>query len=565
MLQHLRIQNLALLESVSLEFEGGFTAVTGETGAGKSVLLGALALLAGGRADRSVVRHGAEACELEAVLWFPEPGAIDAVLEAQGLPRCEDGVLVLRRTIPRAKAPRVQVNGALATVQALQVLGERWIDFHGPGEPRLLLRPEGQLELLDSYGALGEAAQRYGGAYAAWRTAQRALAELTGAVRMSPEELEFAKSRLAQFERVDLTAEGVEALERDHRRAQRSQEILEAVGALVAGFAGERGVPGKLGPLVRQARHLATLDPAAAEVSARVEALAVEAADVAQELAGLSETLAWDASATAALEERMSTWLELQRRHGAGLEAVVAARDTLKRRLAEQGDVEERRAGLEAAVAAAEAAAREEAARLGAERRAAAARLEAEVRPVLGGLGFKRAEFAIRFEEGGALQAHGNAWPEFHFSPNPGSPMQPLARIASSGELARVMLALKAVLARVDATPVLVFDEVDANVGGEVGRVVGARLAEVAAGHQVFCITHLPQVAALAQQHLVVEKTAEADRTTVSLRAIQGDRAARVEELARMLGDRGAASARAHAEELLAPATEQARGPASGG
>src|ERR1700679_3729300 len=205
MLQSLRIQNLALLESVSVDFEPGFAAVTGETGAGKSILIGALSLLAGERADKAVIRQGAAACEVEASLHFKDPRRIDALLAELDLPACEDGLLVLKRSVPRERAPKITVNGGLATLAALQRIGEVWIDFHGPSEPRRLLKDSCQLELLDLYGRAGPALEEYGAHYRAWCELQAESERLASETRLSPDELAFTEGQLAKLDRLELT------------------------------------------------------------------------------------------------------------------------------------------------------------------------------------------------------------------------------------------------------------------------------------------------------------------------------------------------------------------------
>jgi DNA repair protein RecN (Recombination protein N) len=552
MLQSLRIRNLALLDSVELEFEAGFTAVTGETGAGKSILLGALSLLAGERADKSAIRQGAETCEVEAALFFKDPALIDAILVELELPVCEDGQLLLRRSLSREKAPRITVNGSLATLSALQKLGEQWIDFHGPGEPRRLLRESCQLDLLDLYGRAAGALAGYSEAYENWRTLIAEREQLAGESALSPDQLDYLRTQLAAFDAVDLTEEGIELLERDFGRLDRAQELSGIAGALGEGLAGEDGIQRRVGELLRLARQLEALDPASRALAERLSSSAIELNDLGAEFQSLAESLEFDSETAAALTARMDAWLELQRRHGKDLNAVVAAREAMTSQLARQGDLAGSLARLDAKIASARQRLAEEARALRTLREKAGRDLSRVASRGIGELGFRKADFQIRIvalEEPGPT---GDCRCEFHFSPNSGEPALPLNRIASSGELARVMLALKTVLADLDGIPVLVFDEVDANVGGEIGTVVGARLAAIGKGHQVLCVTHLPQVAAQAAHHLVVTKDQKKDRTIVSIDPIATDRKARVSELARMLGDRSAKSAIAHAEELLA-------------
>lgn len=551
MLQSLRIKNLALLEEVSLDFESGFTVVTGETGAGKSILLGALSLLAGERADKTLIRQGAAACEVEASLHFSAPERIDALLTELELPPCEDGVLLLKRSLPREKAPRITVNGSLATLAALQRLGERWIDFHGPSEPRRLLKESCQLDLLDLFARADAACTAYREKYDAWRAAQAERDQVARETRLSADQIQFLENQLARLDALELTEEAIEALERDAQRQARAQELIELASAIEAGLTGEDGATSRVSGLVREARHLENLDPASKALADRLAAASIELADLGQEFAALSGQFNFDPEEAESLQTRMNTWLEARRRHGGDVRAVIAARDDMRRRLEVQGDIEGTLLKLEKTIAEAHRAALKEARVLRTIREKAARELAKIAAASIAQLGFKKADFQIRLTTLPELAATGDCGIEFLFSPNVGEAPLPLSRIASSGELARVMLALKTVLADLDAVPVLVFDEVDANVGGEIGRVVGEKMAGIAGGHQVLCITHLPQVAAQGSRHLVVEKDQSKDRAVVTISAIHGNRAERVGELARMLGDRNAKSARAHAEELL--------------
>jgi DNA repair protein RecN (Recombination protein N) len=551
MLQSLRIRNLALLESVELEFESGFTAVTGETGAGKSILLGALSLLAGARADKTIIRQGAPACEVEAALFFADTRKLDAALERLNLPPCDDGVLILKRSLPREKAPRISVNGSLATLTALQELGEQWIDFHGPGEPRRLLKEGCQRELLDLFAQNEVALEKYRTLYRAWRGLADERERLRTADKLSPDQIDFLKVQLAKIDALDLSEESIAALERDFARQQSAQEIASLAGGLSGGLSGDDGLLGRLAALLREARQLESFDASSKPLADRLQSVSVELGDLDAEFAALASSVNFDAEQAEALQEKMNAWLELKRKYGAKVEAVATAREEMRRRLELQSDVEGSLAKLDQQIAAAEKSARKAAAELRATREKAAASLEKSASKVIAQLGFKKADFRVRVVLLPELGPQGDCGVEFLFSPNVGEAPLPLNRIASSGELARVMLALKTVLAQIDDVPLLVFDEVDANVGGEIGRIVGEKMADIAERHQVLCVTHLPQVAAQGANHLVVTKDQSGDRAAVQIEPIHGQRKQRIAELARMLGDRTAKSALAHAEELL--------------
>ena len=551
MLQSLRIRNLALLEEVELDFETGFTAVTGETGAGKSILLGALSLLAGARADKTIIRQGAPATEVEAALFFTDSRKIDAALTALDLPPCDDGVLILKRSLPRDKAPRISVNGSMATLAGLQALGEYWIDFHGPGEPRRLLKEGCQRELLDLFAKNTAELQKYGLHYQAWHELVDERTRLAGAEKLSVEQIDFLRAQLAKLDGLELTEEALTALERDFSRQQSAQEITQLAAGLSQGLSGEDGVLGSLAALLRQARQLESLDAASKPLAERLLACSVELGDLEAEFSTLAQSLNFDPEQAEALQERMNSWLEVKRKHGTKLELVVAAREEMRRKLEMQGDIEGMLAKLEKQIAEAHTLAKKFAHELRATREKAALQLAKAAGKVMAQLGFKKADFRVHLVALSELGPQGDVGVEFLFSPNVGEAPLALHRIASSGELARVMLALKAVLAEIDDVPLLVFDEVDANVGGEIGRIVGEKMANIAERHQVLCVTHLPQVAAQAQNHFVVTKDQSGERAAVTIEAIHDDRKIRVSELARMLGDRNAKSAMAHAEELL--------------
>ena len=551
MLQTLRIRNLALLEEVALEFESGFTVVTGETGAGKSILLGALALLAGERADKTLIRQGAAACEVEAALYFKDSRRIDALLAELDLPACEDGLLLLKRSLPREKAPRLSVNGGLATLAALQRLGESWIDFHGPSEPRRLLKESCQLELLDLFARTEKELAAYHTAYRAWRELIAERDRLANETRLAPDQIAFVEAQLAKLDALELSDEAIADLERDFSRLSRAQELTQLCGGLENGLAGDDGVTTRLGALLREAHQLEQLDPASRPIAERLHAASIELNDLAEELRALGGQFNFDPEQAEQLTQNMSAWLDAKRRHGPDVTSVARARDELRRRLEIQGDLEGALAKLEGKITASHATAATAARALRTLREKGAKELAKVGAASIARLGFKKAEFQVRVVALPDLGPEGDCGVEFLFSPNVGEAPLPLARIASSGELARVMLALKTVLADLDGVPVLVFDEVDANVGGEIGRVVGEQMAEIARGHQVLCVTHLPQVAGLGDSHLLVEKDQTGDRAVVTIKPIHGQKSDRVGELARMLGDRNAKSARQHAEELL--------------
>ena len=551
MLQFLKIRNLALMDAVELEFESGFNVVTGETGAGKSVLLGALAILAGNRVAKTAIRKGADTCEIEAVIALDDPARVNAALDALALPRCEDGQLILRRAIHVSKPGRISVNGSLATLAQLAALGETWIDFHGPGEPQKLFHEHHQLEILDLFAGNAAARADFVARFREWKKALAEIEEIRSQEKMSPDEIAFAQSQLDAMNRLELSDEAIAQLEGDFAKISHAQELESLLGGIDSAL-GDDGLAAAFPQILRLSGEISEIVPAAGTLAQRANSLAIEAEDLRAEYAALRGEIDVDPETAVEISERMNAWLELRRKYGPDAASVRAKRDALALRIERQSDV----AGtLERAIAAAaerEKDLRSRAGTLHAARLAAAKKLAAGTRKILIDLGFKKADFEIRLTETPALSETGASACSFLFSPNAGQDLLPLNKIASAGETARVMLALKAMLADVDATPVLVFDEADSNVGGEIAVHVAHKLAEVARAHQVFCITHLPQVAALGDHHFRVTKTQTDSATTVAIECLDGDARSREDELARMLGDRNSPAARAHARELLA-------------
>jgi DNA repair protein RecN (Recombination protein N) len=549
MIRRLQIRDLALMDRTSLELGAGFTVVTGETGAGKSVLLGALSLLAGNRAAKTIVRKGAEECSVEAELETDGDKRFDEVLKTLDLPACDDGLLILKRSVHATKAGRISINGGSATLTQLQQLGELWIDFHGPGEPQKLMRAETQLEMLDLHAGLAAPLAAYRTGWRLRNELLREAAEAATAERLSEDEAAFLRSQLEKLDSLDLSEEAIAKLERDHARSSRAQELAALLGQLESGL-GSDGLGEVLPKLLKAGDDVARIDEEASALRDRLNSLAAEAEDIRADFARLGRGLSSDDESAAELDGKMNLWLEFRRKYGPGADAVREKREALRRRLASQGDVEARVAKLKAEAAKVEKDLRKQADVLRASRAKAADKLAAAARKMLGSLGFKKADLRIEVATA-ELGPHGADAVRFLFCPNAGQDLLPLDQIASSGEAARVMLALKTVLAAVDRTPVLVFDEVDANVGGEIGAQVGRELAALGKGHQVFCVTHLPQVAALGHTHLVVTKTQDDKSTTVEIAPVHGKRKDRESELARMLGDRASKVALSHARELL--------------
>lgn len=549
MLEALRIRNFAVLEDVVWEPGRGMNAVTGETGAGKSILIDALLLLLGERADKGAIRAGAEQAVVEAVFEFG-PGR-DGVLEELGLEASGEGKLFLKRAVS-VTGSKQWVNGSPATLQCLRRLGEELVDFHGPHDHQSLLKVEAQRAALDGFAGL-EITERLGvyrEVYRSWREAEMELAGLKeGGVGHGAARVEFLDHQIGEIEAARLRVGEEEEVEAAYRAAAGARRILE-IGSGLRGLL-EEGPGDVLGQLAQVQRGLgewARLDCRAGALAELNEGAIAQVKELVAAIEEQVERVELDQERLGELEARLHLFEELKRKYGPTLAAVLEKLDTMREERERLVSREGRVVTLEREVVARREAVMAEGKKVSAVRRGAAPGLGEAIAAQLRELGFRKAGFEVRVETGGEPGPEGLDRVEFFFAPNPGEAVKPLRAIASSGEMARVMLAVKTVLAAGDRVPVLIFDEVDANVGGETAVVVGKKLRGLGAGHQVFCITHLPQVAAAAHCHYRVEKEVKGGRTFAVVERVEGE--ARVDELARMLGGKREAG-RKLARELV--------------
>jgi len=545
-LRELTVEHLAVVERVRLELAPGFTVLTGETGAGKSLVVDAVALVLGARASADQVRSGAGAARIEAV--FDAPAMADEEPLADVVAAGE-GTVIVRREVGADGRSSVRVNDRAVTVGGLASLGARLGEIHGQHDQQRLLEPARQLALLDGFAAHAPLLDAAGEAFRAWRATVAAAQELL----VDPREL-ARRVELLRHQVDEITAaaprDGEDAeLEAGLRAAAHAETIARAAADTVAALRDEAGAGDALGVAERSLRAAAAHDDRFAVLADRASALAAEAAELARDVADAAEGVDLDPASRAAAEERLALLYDLRRKYGESIEAVIAfgeAAATELERLEDQAGERER---LAAERERRRAALDEAAARLTASRTAAAARLAEAVNAELPPLGLPAGAFGVELE---AVEAGptGADRVTFTFAPNPGEPARPLGRIASGGEASRLSLAIKVVLAGADETPLLVFDEVDAGVGGRNASALGERLRALSRFHQVLCVTHLPQVAAHADAHLVIGKRVEGGRTLTDARRLGADE--RAAELAAMLAGEGAGDeAHAAAEALL--------------
>jgi DNA repair protein RecN (Recombination protein N) len=564
MLTTLRIKNLALVADLTLELQPGLNVITGETGAGKSILIGAMNLVLGERADRMLIRSGAESCSVEAVFdvrWLKAPLA--AFLDENGLEPCEDGQLVLKRAFTSTGTNKQFVNGSPTTLQTLGAIGEWLVDIHGPHDHQSLLHAGRQLAILDAFGGLQSMRDTFAELVRRRGALEAEKAALIVDERTYAQQLDLLRFQVREITDARLHPDEEAQLEQDYQRASNASRLLELSQAAL-NLLGEEdnSLQSQAASLGRTLQELQRLDAGAASLTALHEQAVTALGELQTELFRYTDRVELDPARLRELEERLNLVHSLKRKYGATLGKVIAFGDESARRLQslEQRDEELNR--LNAALAKLDAEILRAGQELSAQRRKLIPQLSKAVVKQLAALGFQQSKFDVAIttlsdptlhgtrntEHASRLAPHGLDTIEFQFAPNPGEPPRPLRAVASSGEMARVMLALKTVLAAVDEIPVLVFDEVDANVGGETANAVGEKMLQIAKRRQVLCITHLAPVAAHSDAHYVVSKQMKAGRTITEI-ALLG-KTERVTELARMLGGQSAA-ARQHAEALL--------------
>ncbi len=547
MLTLLKIRNLALVDELAWELGPGLISVTGETGAGKSVIVGALKLVLGERAEKSLIRTGEETCSVEAVFELKDPSEINAVLEDGGLARCDDTQLIIRRVIGQT-ANRQFINDSPVTLALLKRLGENLVDLHGPHDHQSLLSVERQLAMLDAYAGADPAVTNYRESYRSWRTKAAELEEIRHAENASEQELDLLRYQLQEIDAAQLKPEDETDLEDRWRRASNASRLVEAAASAMAALNGDDGILERLSEVQRLVRDLERLDPSIRDRTASLETAYLELQDLEGNLADYSDELDINPAEAASLEERVNLLESLKRKYGPSLTDVLARRDAAAARLDTIENRGEKLETLERELASCRTTLDASGKSLSTLRRKAAPKLAKEISTQLKDLGFKQSIFEAPLKPLADPSPQGLESIEFQFGPNPGEPLLPLRQIASSGEISRVMLAVKSALADQDATPLMVFDEIDANVGGEVARAVGRKMAALGTRHQVVAITHFPQVAATAAHHFVVEKEVTAGRTRSRLFPVSGE--TRIQELVRMLGG-GGEQARAMAASLL--------------
>jgi DNA repair protein RecN (Recombination protein N) len=550
MLLELRIQNFAVIESLAIHCEAGLNALTGETGAGKSIIVGALGLLLGERASSDNIRTGAQKAVVEGVFDIAHNKNVIVMLAEQGI-EADEGLLILRREVSVEGRSRAWVNGAASTATFVGQLGRALVDLHGQHEGQTLMRPEEQRAILDEYAGATELAEELAAAYARVRTLQTDLADLERRRRDAEQRADYLRFQVNEIETARLKLGEEDELTSESVRLEHSEELAQlAVTLSEALYAGDDSLSTRLGEVRRVLDHLVRIDQSQGDARELLDSAYYAIEELGRRFGDYAETVEYDPARLEAVRARLDLLYRLRSKYGPAIADVIETAHRAQEELALVDGADLRRKEVEDALATAQQTLTHAASQLTKLRKKSAVQLQKEVTAVLPELGMPSGKFEVALDAYENATAHGNESVEFRVALNAGFQPRSLARVASGGELSRVMLALKTILARVDRVPTLIFDEVDAGIGGRVATQVAVKLRDVAQHHQVFVITHLPQLAARAAHHLLVEKV-EREGTTLA-RVSELNREERVRELARMLGgDPESMVSLEHAREML--------------
>ncbi len=550
MLELLRIRNFALIDAIEVEFDPGLNVLTGETGAGKSIIVEALNLVLGARASAEVVRAGAARAEVDAVFRLNNMSLrLQKLLEEHDL-ELENGLLVLSRSIMPDGRSRAYISGRPVTLSVLSTFGDELVDFHGQHDHQSLLRAELQLDLLDSFAHAEANAQTVREGVETLRDLERKIAELEVRDREKERRVEFLK-----YELNEITAAGLVVGEEEELQARRNlitniEKVVtlssQAYGALYEGQ-GTTAVD-QIHVAEKALRELTSFDNAFTEIVNELESIRENLGEIARRLQRFTAGVEFDPAELNALNERLDLLNNLKRKYGSTIEEILDYALATEREIRSFEQRDEVLAELQQSRDTHLQKTLEQAKLLSQKRRDAAGKLDHAVSESLKTLGMSHGTFKTLFADV-ELSCRGLEKIEFMFCANPGEDLKPLRAVASGGEISRVMLAIKSVLAKADAVPTLVFDEIDAGVGGAVANKVAAKLVDLAKTHQVLCITHLPAIAAVGHKHFLVSKGVEKDRTSTFLTRVVG--ADRVREIARLLDGTGSSLSLKHAQELL--------------
>lgn len=546
MLQEIRITNFAIIENLAIEFHSGLNVLTGETGAGKSIILDALNLILGGRADTDTIRSGASTATVEACFTLDDPQTL-AMIADLGID-VDNGEVIIKRIISSSEKNRTYLNNSNLTVAALSAIGDRLIDIHGQHDHQSLLHPETHVDLLDHYGRLMQNRAEFQEHYAAYQKTLQTLKQIQTHQGERLQRQDLLNFQIDEIDKAGLSVGEDDGLKSEKNKLNHAEKLHQSVQNILDTLADADGSALELlGRVDRELQGLPEIDPALETQAQRGQTAYLEAQELAEELRDYQKTIEFNPARLEEIEDRLAEINGLKRKYGNDIATILEYRETIGQELATLSLGEESIDALKEEIKTQQKALAGLAVELAKQREQAAEKLKKAVEKELRDLNMKHVQFSVRFvyetdAEGFTTyknkktrtHANGIGEIEFLFSPNPGEDLRPLAKIASGGEISRVMLALKSILNEQDPVPVMVFDEVDSGISGHVAEKVGVKLKKIAEQKQILCITHLPQIAGMADSHYRVHKTVSGKRTRSTI--IELDYEHRVEEIARMSG-----------------------------
>lgn len=555
MLQELSVKNFAIISSLQLEFQMGMTVLTGETGAGKSIIIDAMGLLTGGRGSSDYIRQGANKCTLEGLFSMPKSQELKQLLEELGIETEEDS-LVIQRDISASGKNVCRVNGRIVNITNLKRIGEYLVDIHGQNEHQELMQSERHIDMLDEFGGkkLLAVKEKYTRAYQEYRALEAKVRKRQKNEKEFAQRMDMLHFQSDEIASAQLVAGEEEQLLEERNKLNNFQKIADALTISYAALNGEDDSSlDKIGTSMNELASIESLDSEYKTLSDTVQNAYYLLQEASGDLSRLIDGLELDEGRLNEVENRLELIRQMKRKYGDSIETILSYYEEITKELAEADFLEGGTGDLEVLLAEKQQAAHQQALTLRKERKRLAKELEQQILTELKELYLERTEFEVRFTELEHLQENGLDGVEFYITTNPGEPLKPLVRVASGGELSRVMLAMKTIFSQTQGITSIVFDEVDTGVSGRVAQAIADKIYQISENSQVLCITHLPQVAAVADEHYFIEKEIVAGRTETSVRILSEKE--RVNEIARMLaGSEITKLTIEHAQELLAMA-----------
>ncbi len=546
MIQLLTIKNYALIEELNLEFDKELNILTGETGAGKSIILGALGLLLGERASANVIRQGAKRCEINGIFLTKDNQVVINFLKEQGLETNNE--LILRREIA-AEGSRCFVNSTPVPLSTLQVLGDLLVDIHGQHEHQALLRSVIQRNLLDNYGNLENLRKKISDLYKKYTTLREEQEKLFLSEQERNQKIDLYSFQVQEIENAHLHPEEETELENEYLRLANAEKLSTWTNQILALLTQDEGAAlNRLQKIEKILSNLvnfdSSLEPNLKNLTQEVYTLD----DFARQIQGYQRKIEYNPKKLEEIVERREIILKLKKKYGSTIKEILEYQKKIKEDLSKLTHSEEKKEEIEKDIQEVYTLLEAVAGELSEKRKKVAEKLSKETEKQLQELGMPKAKFIVSIKPKPEVDSMGKDEIEFLISPNPGEGLRPLAKIASGGEMSRIMLALKTILAQADETPVLIFDEIDAGIGGPMGQTVGKKLGQLSKSHQILCVTHLPQISAFAKEHFRVDKETHQGRTYTEVKRLNSE--GKLEEIARMLGGEKS-TARKHAQELI--------------